>query len=282
MKIKLLLLIFVLQIGSLLGQNEFSFVFLPDTHLRPDSAIEARFDNVVMKINSLHPDFVITGGDMVYTALKVDESKAKVLFDLMDTKFQQLEMPIFYTIGNHELVGVYAESRMETSLPMWGKGMYEKRYGKRYQSFTYSGWKFFLLDGIKILEQERKYTSGVDSLQIEWLKNELSLTDKKMPITIVIHTPLISPHGISSSQRSVFTQNSEYILNLFKNHNLKMVLQGHNHVYMNLLINGVNYISGGSTSLDLDLKPFDDGFIYVKIKNDSEEVKFVHTEGESR
>ena len=151
MKKLLLLLIFVLQIGLLIGQNDFSFVFLPDTHLRPDSAIEANFDNIVMKINKLHPDFVIAGGDMIYTAKNVDEEKAKVLFDLMDTKFRQFDMPVYYTMGNHEIVGVLAESGMEISDPMWGKGMYEKLYGKRYQSFIYSGWKFFLLDGIKIL-----------------------------------------------------------------------------------------------------------------------------------
>lgn len=60
------ILIFVLQIGLLFGQNDFSFVFLPDIHLRPDSATEANFDMLAIQINNLRPDFVITGGDMIY------------------------------------------------------------------------------------------------------------------------------------------------------------------------------------------------------------------------
>ena len=171
MKRVTIFLIFILQAVLVFGQNDFSFIYLPDIHLRRDSAVEANFDILTKQINNLRPDFIITGGDMIYTAKNVDEKNAKVLFDLMDTNFHKLNMPIYYTMGNHENVGILAESGMETSHPMWGKGMYEKRYGKRYRSFTHSGWKFFLLDGIKILEKERNYTQGVDSVQMEWLKN---------------------------------------------------------------------------------------------------------------
>jgi 3',5'-cyclic AMP phosphodiesterase CpdA len=277
MKISLLLFAFILQIGFLFGQKDFSFVFLPDTHLQPDSAVEAKFDKVAKQINKLHPDFVIAGGDMIYTAKNVNEKKAKVLFDLMDSKFRQLKMPIHYTIGNHECVGILAESGMEISHALYGKGMYERRYRKRYQSFTNSGWKFFLLDGIKILDKERNYTAGVDSMQLEWLKNELRLTDRNTPIVVAIHTPLINPNAIRNSKEQVLSENSETVLSLFKGYNLKMVLQGHNHVYMNLLISGIQYISGGSTLFSRDRNPFDDGFIFVKISSNTEEIKFIPT-----
>lgn len=277
MKKTLFIFVFISQIGSLFGQKDFSFVFLPDTHLRPDSAVEAKFDKVAKQINELRPDFVITGGDMIYTAKNVNEEKAKILFDLMDSKFCQLNMPFYYTLGNHECVGIQAESGMNISHPLWGKGMYEQRYKKRYQSFTYSQWKFFLLDGIKILMKERNYTAGIDSLQVEWLKNELRLTDRNTPIVVAIHTPLINPKAISNSKEHVLSENSETVLSLFNGYNLKMVLQGHNHKYMNLLINGIYYISGGSTLYSSDRTPFDDGFIFVKITNNVENIKFIST-----
>jgi hypothetical protein len=75
----------------------------------------------------------------------------------MENKFQQFDMPVYYTMGNHEIVGVLAESGMDVSHPLFGKVMYEKLYGKSYKSFTFSGWKYFLLDGIKIMEEERNY-----------------------------------------------------------------------------------------------------------------------------
>ena len=265
----------------LTGQNNFSFVFLPDLHLQPDSIpVEKKFDRIAKQVNKLKPDFAIMGGDMIYTAKNVNEKKAKVLFDFMDIKFQQFKMPLYYTMGNHEIVGVLAESGMEISHPLWGNVMYEKLYGKRYQSFTKSGWKFFLLDGIKIREKERDYTSGVDSMQIEWLKNELIQMDNSMPIVVVIHTPLINPKAIRNSQFQVLSAKSEAVLNLFNDYNLKMVLQGHNHVYMNLLINGVHYISGGSTKYDTN--PGNDGFLFVKIKKNVEEIKFIQTSAFTR
>lgn len=272
-----LFLIILFQVTIVFGQNDFSFVFLPDIHLHADSDTEANFDRLAVQINNLRPDFIITGGDMIYTAKNLDEKKAKVLFDFMETKFHEFKMPVYYTMGNHEIVGVLAESGMEISHPLWGKGMYEKLFGKRYHSFMHSGWKFFLLDGIKILEKERNYTQGVDSVQIEWLKNELQLTDKSTPIIIIIHTPLINPHAINNSKDRLLSQNSETVLNLFKNFNLKIVLEGHTHLYMNLLYEGIHYISGGSTSYASDLNKYSDGFILVKIKNNVEDIQFINT-----
>lgn len=278
MKKVTLFLFLILQVGIVFGQNDFSFVFLPDIHLNTDSNTEANFDRLVVQINNLRPDFIITGGDMIYTAKNLDEKKANILFDFMKTKFRNLDMPVYYTMGNHEIVGVLAESDMEISHPEWGKGLYEKLYGKRYHSFMHSDWKFFLLDGIKILEKERNYTQGVDSVQMDWIKKELQITDKTTPIVIVIHTPLINPHAINNFRDQLLTQNSADVLNQFKDYNLKIVLEGHTHLYMNLLFEGIHYISGGSTSQASDLNKYSDGFILVKIKNDIEDIQFISTD----
>lgn len=277
MKKLILCFIIFVRVALIFGQNDFSFVFLPDIHLNQDSAVEANFDLLVRQINNLHPDFILTGGDMIYTAKNVDEKKAKVLFDFMDYKFKGFKMPVYYTMGNHEIVGVLSESGMDITHPMWGKGMYDELYGKRYYSFTHSGWKFFVLDGIKILEKERNYTQGVDSLQIEWLKNELISTDKGTPLIISIHTPLINPHAITDPQSRLISGNSESVLNLFREHNLKIVLEGHTHLYMNLFFEGINYISGGSTSYATDLNNHNDGFVLISIKNNKEAIQFVPT-----
>jgi len=274
----ILFLIFIIQITLVSCRNEFSFIFLPDIHLRPDSLVEKSFDIMVRQVNNLHPDFIITGGDMIYTAKNLDEKKAGHLFDFMDHKFREFKMPVYYTMGNHETVGILAESGMDVSHPMWGKGMYEKLYGKRFYSFTHSGWKFFILDGIKVLEKERNYTQEVDSIQIEWLRNELISTEKSTPLVISIHTPLVNPHAIENSQSQLLSRNSENVLALFKEHNLKMVLEGHTHLYMNLQSDGINYISGGSTSYASDSNINNDGFVLVKVKKDHPYVRFVSTE----
>jgi predicted MPP superfamily phosphohydrolase len=272
-KRKLLSLLLFIQVAILFGQQDFSFAFLPDLHLRPDSAVLENFERLSENLNALNTDFILTGGDMIYTAKSVNDKKAAALFDLMDKEFKLLKMPIYLTMGNHETVGITEESGIDKSNPMWGKRMYEKRYTNSYYSFTKEGWKFFVLDGIKILEKEKNYTQGVDSLQIEWMKDELSKTDKDTPIVISIHTPLINPHAMSDSDSRALSSNAEAVLNLFEDNDLRIVLQGHNHTYMNLYIHGVHYISGGSTQYGTS--QMENGFVLVKVKNGVEEVEFI-------
>jgi hypothetical protein len=176
-------------------------------------------------------------------------------------------------MGNHENVGITAESGIDKTNPWWGKRMFESRYNKRFYSFEFGGWKFFILDGIKILELEKNYTQRFDSLQIEWIRKELMATDKSTPLVISVHTPLINPHAISSPGAVALSENSAIVLNLFKDYNLKIVLEGHTHMYMNLIYKGVHYVSGGSSAYGTD--PLDFGIMQVKIKKDSENIQFV-------
>ena len=261
--------------GDQIYFGDFTFAYLTDLHLRPDSAVLEKFHWLSAELNKLHPDFVLTGGDMIYTAKNVDDKKAAALFDLMDKELAKLQMPVYLTMGNHEIVGITMESGIDSNNPMWGKRMYEKRYNSRYYSFNYQGWKFFILDGIKIQEETGDYSNGVDSVQIEWIKDELGKTSEETPIIISIHTPLINPHAIESSDSSALSRNSETVLNLFKGHNLKLVLEGHTHMYMNLFFHGIHYISGGSTQYGTD--PMDDGYILIKVKDGNEESEFIPT-----
>jgi 3',5'-cyclic-AMP phosphodiesterase len=275
MKQLLFLLLFSLKIGLLSGQNNFSFVFLPDLHLHHDSLVEANYNLLVKRINHLKPDFILTGGDMIYTAKNVNDKKAGLLFDLMDKELGLFRMPLRLTMGNHETVGITAESGIDKTNPNWGKQMYEKRYGKPYYSFMHEGWKFFILDGIRILEKEKNYTQGVDSTQIEWLKKELENTDKRVPLVISIHTPLINPGAMTEPKSQALSENSKSVLDLFKDHDLKMVLQGHNHTYMNLFINGMYFLSGGSASIDTDRENY--GFLFIKVHHNTENIRFIRT-----
>ncbi len=104
MKTRLLSLILFFQLAILFGQNDFTFAYLPDLHLRPDSAVIEKFERLSLKLNALQPDFVLTGGDMIYTAKNVNDKKASLLFDLMDRELKLLNMPIYLTMGNHEVI----------------------------------------------------------------------------------------------------------------------------------------------------------------------------------
>lgn len=273
MKRIILTFLFALQVVFIFAQKDFSFVYLPDLHLRPDPSVLQNFECLAKQVNGLHPDFVLTGGDMIYTAKNVNDDKARVLFDLMDKEFKLFRMPVYMTMGNHENVGITIEAGIDSTNSNWGKKMYVKRYHQRYYTFIHNGWKFFVLDGIKILVKQKNYTEGVDSVQVEWIKKELQSTDKKMPIIISIHPPLVNPEGVTKYPSDIISSNSATVLDLFRDYNLKTVLEGHTHKYMFLYVNGIYYINGGSSQFGTD--PFDFGFIKVDIKNNSEAIKFL-------
>ncbi len=275
MRRNILCLVLILNLTLLSGQKNFSFVFLPDIHLSSDSMVIASFERMTNQVNKLHPDFVITGGDMIYTAKNVDDKKAGVLFNLMYKEFKLLKMPVYYTIGNHEHVGIAGETGIDQSNPDWGKQMWIKRYGKQYYTFIYNGWKFFVLDGIRILPEQQGYTQGIDSVQIDWIKSELSSTDRKMPLVISIHTPIVNPHAITTSASRVMSPDTEAVLNLFNDYNLKIVLEGHTHLYMNLYFDGTYFLSGGSTVYGTSNE--DDGFYLIKVKKGTEDPEFIKT-----
>lgn len=275
MKKACIFLVYILHITLLFGQKDFSFVYLPDLHLNSEPGVISNFEKLATRINSLNPDFILTGGDMIYTAKSVNDRKAEVLFNLMDKELKLFKSPVYLTMGNHEVVGITEESGIDKSNPMWGKKMYEKRYNKRYYTFMHSQWKFFVLDGIKILEKEKDYTQGIDSEQMDWIKEELKKTGKGIPIIISIHTPLINPHAMTDPDSKALSKNSDEVLKLFKDHNLKIVLQGHTHTYMNLFIEGIHYLSGGSAAYNTDPDPFNKGFAIIKIKGNTETIDFI-------
>jgi predicted MPP superfamily phosphohydrolase len=275
MKKVFLCFILLLNLAITCAQKDFTFVFLPDLHLNSESGSVDNFTKVASQINALNPDFILTGGDMIYTAKSVNDQKAEALFNLMDKELKMFKAPVYLTMGNHETVGITKESGIDSSNPEWGKRMYEKRYNKRYYSFTFSGWKFFVLDGIEIREKDKDYTTGVDREQIEWIEKELGKTDTKMPVVISIHTPLINPHAMTEPGTVAVSLNSGEVLKAFINHNLRIVLMGHTHLYMNLYVNGIHFISGGSAGYSTDADPFDKGFACVRVRNNAEEIEFI-------
>ena len=59
--------------------------------------------------------------------------------------------------------------------------MFRRRLGDgaTYTSFDHKGWHFIILDGIGFTP-ERRYYGHIDSLQLEWLKQELDAIDQRI------------------------------------------------------------------------------------------------------
>jgi len=264
-------------------KDAFSMAFVTDIHLQPELNAVAGFEKALDTINDLKPDFIIAGGDLIMDALGAQYDRADSLYNLYLKTIRKAEMPVYNTMGNHEIYGLYGRSGADPSHPEYGEKIYEKRLGETYYSFTHKGWKFMIINSVEDTGNEG-YVGLIDSAQILWIKEELVRTDPSTPIVISTHIPFISAmvqieNGSTvANDSSLVVYNSKEVIDLFKNHNLKLVLQGHLHIVEEININGVHYITGGAISGGWWKGPYmwsEEGFVFVTFSKDDFTWRYV-------
>lgn len=287
-KLHILTIVFAIIFFSFIShsqtkQSDFSFVFCTDIHVQHERNAVQGFMQAIDTINKLQPAFVITGGDLIMDALGQTYERADSLYNLYQKVSKNFKMPVYNTIGNHEIYGIYTKSGADPSNPEYGEKMYEKRLGKSYYSFEYDGWKFMILNSIEDTKKS-KYIGLIDDTQIDWIKEELARTDSKTPIVISTHIPFITVFSqmyggaTTSNDSSIVVVNSKDVLGLFKGYNLKLVLQGHLHTIEDIYVEGIHFVTGGSIAAAWWKGPnmgFEEGFMYITVKGDEFEWKYV-------
>jgi Icc protein len=265
--------------------DQFTFAFLTDIHLLPDRSAPEGFLKAIDTINKLNPDFVLTGGDLIMDGLEASYDRTDSLYNLYLDMTKKFKMPVYNTIGNHEHFGLYLRNEIDTGFSEYGKRMYEHRIGKRYYSFDYKGWHFMILDAVGI-KADREYTGLIDDEEIEWIKSDLQKIDKKTPIAISVHIPFITSQtqltegSLASTPAYLVINNARDVLLLFREYNLKLVLQGHLHFLEDIYVNDdVHFITGGAVSGRWwNNKPTDypeEGFLLVKVKGEEIDWDYV-------
>jgi Icc protein len=88
--------------------EDFSFVFMSDIHVQFEQNAPQGFKQAIDSINKINPDFVITGGDLIMDALGQSYGRADSLYNLFGELTKNLKMPVYNTMGNHEIYGLYS------------------------------------------------------------------------------------------------------------------------------------------------------------------------------
>ena len=264
-------------------QQAFTFAFMTDIHLeRGKNAVEG-FNKAIDEVNKLAPDFVITGGDLIADALGQTYGLADSLYNLYQEVVTGINAPVYNTMGNHEIYGIYKEANADPDHPEYGEKMFEKRLGPSYYSFEHKGWKFMIINSIEDTKQS-SYIGLVDDKQIEWIKEELGETDPETPIVLSTHIPFIMAFtqyfrgSTVPNDPWMVVNNSKDVLDLFKGHNLKLVLQGHQHNLECIYIDGIHFINGGAVSAAWWTGPYygnEEGFILVRVNGDEFDWEYI-------
>lgn len=265
------------------SRPDFTFVFMTDIHLQQEKKAVEGFTKTIEKVNKLKPAFVITGGDLIMDALEATYEQADKLYNLYVETAGKLEMPLHQAPGNHEIFGLYEKSGVDPAHPEYGKKMFARRIGKTYHSFDYKGWHFMVLDSIGEVGRER-YRGLISAEQVEWIKADLKNIDRDTPIVISAHIPFITSMtqvysgSLEANKDNIVINNSKEVLELFNDHNLKLVLQGHLHFLEAIYVRGTHFMTGGAVCgkwWDGPYKETEEGFLLIKVKGDEFEWEYI-------
>ncbi len=223
---------------------EFTFLHASDTHL--DSASLPRMRLLQAVIDSVHPDFVLITGDLVRDALRVSDTVAIERYERVLRELARISRPVWTVPGNHEIFGIERQrSHVRSDHPLYAKSMYRHYLGPDYYSFNYGGVHFVGLNSVDYDDQW--YYGHVDSLQMQWLRQDLALVPAATPVVTFNHIPFLTaaemingytdeppaPTLITVGGKTVFrhvVSNAGDLLQVLRNHRYPLALGGHVHI----------------------------------------------------
>jgi Icc protein len=254
--------------------GSFDFIFFTDAHIQPELDAAHGCDMCFRKIAGIHSDFAINGGDHVFDALAVSGSRASMLFDLYAKTQRDLRGKLYHTIGNHDVFGIFKESGVAPSDPLYAKKMFQDRIGTgAFYSFDHKGYHFIVLDSIQPT-QDRQWEARIDDAQMQWLAGDLKMIAPRTPVVVVVHVPLVTSFASyanagPSKYNTTTVANAPDVLLLLANYNVIAVLQGHTHINELVLYKQTQYITSGAVCGNWWMGPrwgFPEGFTVVSLR----------------
>ena len=282
MKFKLILIsVFICTIfsfSSLIAQNKsFELVFFTDVHLTNTENARSGFSAAINQINVLKPDFCISGGDNTGVLKGVSIREIDIACALYKTAVKTIESPVYFAHGNHELLAIYNDS-VETA---------DYFNEEEYYSFDFKNWHFMVLHAVEPKLEDNSYCGLIDSTQMDWIRKDLSTVDSKTPIVLVSHIPFQTVlrqryfDAVKAVSPALIVNNNKEVLALFQNKKLKLVLQGHTHIFEDIKVDDVRFITGGAVCGAWWKGPrFDtqEGFLHLKFTKKDFQVSYVDSD----
>lgn len=267
-KLICLLLLNLFGISQIQAQK-IKIAYLTDLHIHSDSTLN-EVKKLVNKIDNV--DFFLSGGDNVDIDVLNEKSieKGKSLYKDLKSIFTDSKKLFYPTIGNHD--------RLPTSLRNSSNvfEVFEENFGNTYYSFVQKNYKFIVLNSVET--RNGKYEVG--EKQIAWLTEELKNTDKNQALIVLSHVPFLSVYNpvINGNYSDAdIVSNQKTVLDLFKNHNLKLVLQGHMHLYEEIKVKNIDFITAGAVSGNWwNGAYFGTEPGYLEIEIDNEDIKWIY------
>lgn len=213
--------------------NDFYFIAMGDN--RPAGAglpPTSTFRSLLNEVATIAPAFVISSGDIFYgneetlDQYKTEEAEMRPLID-------SLPCPFYNAPGNHEI-----NNRPEFLAE------YTANWGAPYGSFEYGGLRF-----IAVCSELPADRPSIFGEQKTWLQGLFS--DKK-PSVVFQHHPVFARSTNTDPKEDSVIKDSEAVHAMYRDGGVKLVVEGHDHIYDRQEHDGIPYIIAGGGGAPLD------------------------------
>jgi 3',5'-cyclic AMP phosphodiesterase CpdA len=227
-------------------------VFFTDVHARTEWETPRALAMAARAINAHRPDLVIAGGDLITDGFQSAAETVRPRWEAYLEMHRALRGRVEPVLGNHDLVAAIPEDGSPPSDDP--RREFRRAFGldRTYRSVDAGGYRIFLLDSIQVVGGDDKYHGMVDDAQLRWLSSELEGLSPSTPIVLATHLPLLTGFyqategATAAAPANRIVVNSREVLELFDEHNLLLVLQGHLHVDEMLRWRRTTFVTGGA------------------------------------
>jgi len=241
---------------SLFSHQESNFTFAFSGDERND---EGNFKKMINSINTNYPNilFNINGGDLRSEATLLYNFKTDYLTPGTIAKFNK---PVIFVMGNHELQGDPS-----------GR-IYKSIFGSpTYYNFTENNSYFIVVDNAN--------GKSLNNTQMNWLEEQLNLSQNYKYRFIFLHTPLYDPSNDKeeSSMETNGTGGAYALKALFDANNVTIIFASHIHNYYHGTWGRTPYIiSGGAGAPAETGHSPNHHYIVVDVSNRGIDYKLIH------
>lgn len=240
------------------GDEFFSFAHITDQHVQAERHGDEGYLECVNAVKKERPELVVMGGDMAFDGNYHEKSKFIRDVKLYKEISDELGVPYFHCMGNHDTLGLSPRRKVSVNDPDFGKKaiMDLLEWPSSYYSFDYKGWHFVVLDCMHVVKDDEHgpiYHVEIDPEQMEWLAADLGTADGR-PIVAFTHVAAFCNIGQINANPDIKAMNHMVLNNtkelrlLLERHKVKALIQGHSHMIENYRFNGVWYITSAAAS----------------------------------
>jgi 3',5'-cyclic AMP phosphodiesterase CpdA len=229
-------------------------LFFSDVHAMLEHDAPVKLRETAKRMADIPFDLVIGGGDFVHGGFGSQSSEMEPRFAQAKSFLEAIGHPVEAVLGNHDMVGVRPADGSEPNPEPTRQFSELTGHSRFWRRFDRNGYRFFVLQSVEPVDAPERYHGRISTDQLAWIKSELTSTPPDMPLVICSHIPLrttfkqVQDGPLAPLPPNLVVQNANDVLELFEDHRLLLVLQGHLHVNESIRWNQTEFLMGGAVS----------------------------------